>query len=245
MRFYKVNGLEHKVYDAEDILPEGLIVQSNWREGKVGDWVKADDECIIQILRRGKMHKKRGKNKVAAYVGTCTGTFSTSKTAKMDTSRRINIYSFGGNKKAEDVIIDRSDLNSAERMFVNYLVMKMPPEAAYMKAFPTKNLKYAKVKSSQLVSTERVITAMKEELKPVLEELEICDSYVLKNIKEVIDSTEKDETKLKALFKLADILDMEDKSKTNVHQITGAVFQGFTDEQVLSAERPIEIGSGS
>ena len=245
MRFYKVNGVEHKVYDPEDSLPEGLIVQSNWRDGNVGDWSKADDECIIQIIRRGKMHKKRGKKRVAGYVGTCTGTFSTSRTAKMDTSRRINIYSFGGNKKAEDVVIDRSNLNSAERMFINYLVMKMPPEAAYMKAFPTKNLKYAKVKSSQLVSTERVITAMKEELKPVLKELEICDSYVLKNIKEVIDSTEKDETKLKALFKLADILDMEDKSKTNIHQITGAVFQGFSDEQMLSAERPIEIENGS
>ena len=235
MRFYKVNGVEHKVYEPEDSLPEGMIVQSNCRDGNAGDWIRADDECIIQVLRRGRMHKKRGKNRVAAYVGTCTGTFSTSKTTKMDTSRRINIYSF----------IDRSDLNSAERMFISYLVMKMSPEVAYMKAFPTKNIKYAKVKSSQLVSTERVITAMKEELKPVLEELEICDNYVLKNIKEVIDSTEKDETKLKALFKLADILDMEDKSKTNVHQITGNIFQGFSDEQVLSAERPIEIGNGS
>ena len=75
--------------------------------------------------------------------------------------------------------------------------------------------------------------------------MKISDNYVLKNIKEVIDSTEKDETKLKALFKLADILDMEDKSKTNVHQITGAVFQGFSDDQVAAAERPIEIGNGS
>ena len=38
---------------------------------------------------------------------------------------------------------------------------------------------------------------------------------------------------------------MEDKSKTNVHQITGAVFQGFSDDQVAAAERPIEIGNGS
>ena len=245
MRFYKVNGVEHKVYDPDDSLPKNMITQSNWRTGDIGDWVKADDDCIIQVLRRGKMHKKRGKNKVAGYVGTCTGTFSASKTAKMDTSRRINIYSFGGNKKAEDVVIDRSDLNSAERMFIYYLAMRVPPADAYMKAFPTKNKKYAQVKSAQLISTERVTTAMKEELKPVLEELKISDNYVLKNIKEVIDSTEKDETKLKALFKLADILDMEDKSKTNVHQITGAVFQGFSDDQVAAAERPIEIGNGS
>ena len=244
MRYYTVNSIQHRVYDPDDPVVE-LDVVANWREGMVGEWVKTDDDCVIQILRRGKMHKKRGKNRVAGYIGTCTGTFSLSKTTKMDTSRRINIYSFGGNKKAEDVVIDRSGLNSAERMFIYYLAMRMPPADAYMKAFPTKNKKYAQVKSSQLISTERVTTAMKEELKPVLEELEICDSYVLKNIKEVIDSTEKDETKLKALFKLADILDMEDKSKTNIHQITGNVFQGFSDDQVLSAERPIEIGNGS
>ena len=82
---------------------------------------------------------------------------------------------------------------------------------------------------------------MKEELKPFLEKLDLNEEYVLSNIKEVIDSTDKDDTKLKALFKLADIMDMEDKNKTQVTTMTGALFQGFTPEALEEAERPKEI----
>ena len=82
---------------------------------------------------------------------------------------------------------------------------------------------------------------MKEELKPVLEELDLDERYVLKNIKEVISSSEKDETRLKALFKLADIMDLEDKNHTKVTQVTGALFQGFSKDMVEAAERPKEI----
>ena len=82
---------------------------------------------------------------------------------------------------------------------------------------------------------------MKEELKPFLEKLELDEFYVLSNIKEVIDSTGKEDTKLKALFKLADIMDMEDKNRTQVTSVTGALFQGFTPEKLEEAERPKEI----
>ena len=82
---------------------------------------------------------------------------------------------------------------------------------------------------------------MKEELKPYMEELGIDESYILRSIKSVIDSTEKDDTRLKALFKLADIMDMEDKNKTQVTQLTGAVFQGFSNDVIEAAERPKEI----
>jgi hypothetical protein len=63
----------------------------------------------------------------------------------------------------------------------------------------------------------------------------------MKTIKGVIDSTDKDETRLKALFKLADIMDMEDKNKTTLTQVTGALFKGFSDEMIEGAERPKEI----
>jgi uncharacterized protein involved in cysteine biosynthesis len=43
------------------------------------------------------------------------------------------------------------------------------------------------------------------------------------------------------LFKLADILDMEDKNKTQVTTVTGAMFQGFSQEKLEAAERPKEI----
>ena len=38
-------------------------------------------------------------------------------------------------------------------------------------------------------------------------------------------------------------MDLEDKSRTQVTQISGAVFKGFTDEKIEEAKRPKEISS--
>ena len=238
MRFYKVNGVEHKVYDPEDQLENGLVVIEDWRFSRVGDWVKADDDCIIQGLRRGEMIRKYGRNKVREYVGTCTGTFPVGKNVKMDTSRRVNIYTFGGSKSSEDILLDRTTLTRCELVFVQFLASGLSPRDAYLKAFPTKNINYASVKSSQLMRTERIYTAMKEELKPICEELGIDPKSVLKDIQDASKTSEKEDVRLRALFKLADILDLEDKNQTKVTQVSGALFQGFSPEQLADAERP-------
>ena len=82
---------------------------------------------------------------------------------------------------------------------------------------------------------------MKEELKPVLEELQLDETFVLKNIKEVILSSEKDDTKLKALFKLADIMDMEDKTRTQSTTLSVGAFQGFSEDALQEIKRPKEL----
>ena len=238
MRYYKVNGLEHKVYDPDDPIENGLVVIDNWRYSRTGDWVKADDDCIIQVLRKGQMVRKYGRNKVREYVGTCTGTYPVGKNVKMDTSRRVNIYTFGGSKSSEDILLDRTTLTRCELVFVQFLTSGMSPQESYLKAFPTKNVNYASVKSSQLMRTERVYTAMKEELKPVCEELGIDSKSVLEDIQYASKNSEKEDVRLRALFKLADILDLEDKNQTKVTQVSGALFQGFSPEQLASAERP-------
>ena len=241
MRVYKVNKIEHTVFDELNEIPKDIDIASNWRSGKVGDWVQADDGCFIQILRKGKMVVPKGRNKVREYVGTCTGTFPVTSKVKMDTSRRLNIYSFGGNKSSADVLLDRTVLSKHEHLFVGYIVSGLSPQEAYMRAFPTNSPGYARQKSAQLVKTKRIMTAMKEELKPVLEELGINETSILKNINTIAMSSEKDETKLKALFKLSDIMDLEDKNKTTVTQVSGALFQGFADKHLVEAERPKEI----
>ena len=238
MRYYNVNGIEHKVYDPEDQLENGLVVIDNWRYSRAGDWVRTDDDCIIQVLRKGQMVRKYGRNKVREYVGTCTGTFPVGINVKMDTSRRVNIYTFGGSKSSEDILLDRTTLTRCELVFVQFLTSGMSPQESYLKAYPTKNVNYASVKSSQLMRTERVYTAMKEELKPVCEELGIDSKSVLEDIQYASKNSEKEDVRLRALFKLADILDLEDKNQTRITQVSGALFQGFSPEQLASAERP-------
>ena len=91
MREYPVNGRTHVVYDSKEEVPVE-IEYKNWKKAKLGDWVLADDESVIQILRKGAMLRKTGER---AYVGTCTGTFLVLENTYMDTDRRTNIYSFG------------------------------------------------------------------------------------------------------------------------------------------------------
>ena len=244
MRHYKVNKVQHTVFDSEDEVPSDIHYLRDWREASLSDWILADDGCIIQVLRMGKMIKPKGKVREVTYIGTCTGTFVNSPSVKMDTSRRINIYSLGGNIDRNQRLEDRENLSTREELFVNYLSGGMDPRKAYLKAFPTNNPGYAGMRAGQLVKTKRIRSRMKEELKPFLEKLDLDEFYVLSNIKEVIDSTGKDDTKLKALFKLADIMDMEDKNRTQVTSMTGALFQGFTPEALEEAERPREIDSG-
>jgi len=242
MRHYTVNNVQYVVYESEDELPPDVYPIKDWRNGGLFDWVLADDGCFIQILRKGTMTKPKGKVRQVAYIGTCTGTFIVSPKTKMDTSRRVNIYSLGGDVERNQRLDDRENLSTREELFVTYLAKGVDPRKAYLDAFPTNNPHYAGIRAGQLIKTARIRSAMKEELKPYMEQLGLDENYVLSNIKEVIDSSDgKVADKLKALFKLADIMDMEDKNTTQVTTMTGAVFQGFTPEKLEEVERPKEI----
>ena len=241
MRTYKVSNQFHKVFDDKEELPSGVGVVPDWRQANIGDWVEADDGCYIQILRRGKMTATWGKNRIRHYIGTCTGTFLCTPKTKMDTSKRENVWSLSG-KNTEKLIFDRKTLTKKEVICVQFIARGVSLQDAYLKAFDTNNPRYALEQSAKLMKTERVQKAMKEELKAVLKELNIDDKSVLEGIKRVAENSEKDETKLKALFKLADILDLEDKTQTKVTQLSGAVFQGFADNVLEEIQRPKEIG---
>jgi len=243
MRVYKVNKIEHTVFESVDEVPSSIIYSEVWRDGHLSDWVLADDGCIIQILREGTMLKSRGSKRKQRYIGTCTGTFIVNDKTTMDTSKRVNIYSFGGNLDRDQIVEERQRLSNREELFVQYLASGMDARKAYLKAFPTNDPHYAGMRAGQLIKTTRIKSAMKEELKPFMEALGIDEHYILKNIKSVVDMSVKEDTKLKALFKLADIMDMEDKNKTQVTQLTGALFQGFTEDKIAEAERPKEISN--
>ena len=238
MRHYKVNGLLHTVYEEFAELPNEVLrsVTSDIGSARVGEWIEAHDGCYMEVLRTGELKKAKGKNRIVKYIGTCTGTYLASD--KIDSSRRENIYTISGmNPKTAT----RENLNKYETLFVGYVASGMSPVEAYVKSFPTNDPHYANFKSSELIKCTRIRKAMKKELEPVLEKLGITQETVLEGIKTVADLSEKDETKLKALFKLSDILDLEDKSTVRLTQLTGIQFQGFSDKQLEEVERPKEL----
>ena len=241
MSHYKVKGLPHTGDDEYSELPPDVVnrITNHIEEASVGAWLEAHAGCYMEVLRSGQMKKPKGKNRIIKYIGTCTGTYLTS--GKVDSSRRKNIYTISGQNTRTPI---RENLNKHEVLFVQYIVAGVQPVEAYLKAFPTNDPHYANFKSSELIKHTRIRKAMKKELEPILKELGITQESVLEGIKTVADASEKDDTKLKALFKLSDILDLEDKSAARVTQLTGIQFQGFSDKELEEVERPKEIESG-
>ena len=228
MRTYTIKNVEHPVYEDLSELPEGLVYLKDWKKAQIGDWVLADDGCIIQILRKSQMKTKYRKQKAITFFGTCTGTFS--EKAVMDTERRDNIYTISGKRTS-------SNLTKNEILFSQHVVRGVSPEDAYLKVFRTNSRRYAKLQSGILIKSERIRKIMKEELKPVMQSLGICPELVLAGIRDIAtDEEAKDSDKLKALFELGEILELKETQRTT--EVSGALFQGFEPKQLEKAERP-------
>jgi hypothetical protein len=236
MRTYTIKKQDHHVYEDLDEIPKDLVYLKDWRKAEVGDWVLSDDACIIQVLRKNALTKPRGRVRVVYTIGTCTGTFSASPNAKMDTIRRDNIYSISG-KISKHTFRDRSKITSNETLFSSLLTRGVSPEDAYLKVYRTNNKNYAKLQAGILVKSEGIRKEMKEELKPILSALGISPELVLEGIKDIAtDEEAKHSDKLKALFELGEILELKETNK--ITEVTGALFQGFQPEQLQSTQRP-------
>ena len=244
MRQYQINKVPYVVYDNINEAPNSIKdkIVDDWMISSIGDWIISDDGAVMEVLRKGCMGRVRGKKRIKYNIGTCTGTYPCVNGAKFTSEKKNNIYSFSG-KYPYEYILTRKKLTKKEEVFVQFLVTGMPLQEAYIKAFPTNDEGYALGAAKVLITTERVQTAMKKELEPVMEELGITPEYVLGTIKIMADDADRDETRLKALMKLSDILDLEDKTKTKVTQLTGAVFTGFSQEQLDGIKRPLELSS--
>jgi hypothetical protein len=236
MRTYTIKKQNHYVYEDLDEMPKDIVYLKDWRLAEVGDWVLADDGCIIQVLRKNVLAKRDGKVRVEHTIGTCTGTFVARKSIKMDTERRKNIYSMSGKTSNQSLKV-RKKLTINETLFAQHLTRGVSPEDAYLKVYRTNNKKYAKLQAGILVKSERIKKAMKEELKPVLKQLGISPELVLQGIRDIAtDEEAKHSDKLKALFELGEILELKETNK--VTEVTGALFQGFKPEQIEATVRP-------
>ena len=243
MRQYKIGKKTHPVFESEDEIPQGIQIVDNWRKGEIGDWVRADDDNVVQILRCNQV-LNQGKYPIK-YVGTCTGTYLCRKTDKMDTERRENIYSFSAKASNNTAkrIKTRNYLTANEAVFSKLIANGFTPEDAYKRAFGTDNVQYAKMKSAVLVKQERIVSAVKEELDKVLKDQGIDLSYLIKGVKLEAENADRSNDRLKALSMLWDAAEVIPKQK--VTQVTGALFQGFDDKMLESAKRPALKGDVS
>lgn len=240
MTEYIVKGKTHRVYDFADEVPENISYLHDWRLGNIGDWVLADDGGVIQILRSGSLSRPRNIIKSLKYIGTCTGTFIVREDYSMDVEKKANIYTVSGKRSPVDTLKDRKNMTPREVMFTQYIAMGMDKVEAYLRSYDTEDKTYAKMQANILVRTERIKTALKEELKPLLKKLQIDEELVLTGIREIATLGDKDSDKLKALLELSDVLEMKE-TKKEITAIGATVFKGFLPEHTEIVTEKIKL----
>ncbi len=201
MRSREIKGIVHFMYEWEEFSennPDETITE-NWREGQEGDWVLTDDGTVVQILKRKSMYRTDNYGKGGSqYVRTVCGSFICRPGSRMDSNFRKNIYSFGGDKTAEEHFRERQELTRREWLFVCYYLTDIDnPVGAYLTAFSTKSFKWAKDQAYKLLRQRRIMDAVNQNINEVGEETGATVEWAIRSIKETVDISKDDEIKLK------------------------------------------------
>lgn len=230
----KIKDKEHFIYDNEQefrIYHKDTKLVSIWRNAKEGDWCKSDDGQVLQVIRRKNL--KRAKYKDAEYVRTLLGTYLCSGNKNMQGSPPKNMYSFSGNKSHREIRERDRDPTYWERMFAQYVVQGIDPVEAYLKAFPTKDKRYATLCARTLIKQDRVQTLIRKEIQEAMSSIGITQEEILSKIWAIATSDKEDETsnaRVRCLELLAKMTDMMPSSEKRSETLT--VFQGFTPDQL-------------
>ena len=225
MRSYKIKGKEHLVYDLESELPKDITIAPDWKNARDGDWVRADDNAYIQVLKR----KKVGKTDV---VQTCICTYSVN--SKMDTAERKSRHNLSG-KSSYETLRDRKNPTGQERLFAKRIVLGQDAVEAYMDVYNANSKGYAKKRAALLLKTQRMDVLMDKNKEDVMGKLKIDLYYLLEKAKNEVDNGKNGSDRLSALKMLWDAWGVVEKQKMT--EITG-IFQGFEQNKLEEVKRP-------
>lgn len=225
MKSYEVKGKQCNVYNIEEV-PLSIQYKDNWRDGNKGDWVKTDDDRVVQILRR----YKAGKDEL---ILTATGTYKVAPGTLLDSVRRDNIYNLSG-KSWHKALKDRKNPTQSEILFAKRVAYGEEPYKAYLEVYKTNDEKTAKKMASILIKTKRVQKIMDEDLKDVFKRQNVDLDYLIESAKLVVDSGKNDSDRLKALHMLWDAYGVVKQKQ--ITEVRG-VFQGFSPEELDVAQR--------
>ena len=189
-----------------------------------------DDKQVCKILKKSSFKSRSGKKPVE-YVRTLIGMATISKNSRLEGEPVLNIYSFSNNEYSDKQRENRDKPTKNEIMFAKYVATGFEVDEAYIKAFRTKDVGYAKNISTRLIKTERIQKLITEEMKSALEKAGVDPEYLLINSKKIIDKKKaRDSDKLRAIETLMKVAGMFPANDKKTESLT--VFQGFSSEQL-------------
>ena len=239
----KVKGITHFAYKNEKELfsrhKDAKILDAE--SAQEGDWVKAKNGVMSQVLKRGVI----GKNTL--YIRTVLGQFRPYKgNNPISGEPHKNIYTFSKRNPWDD--LDREIPTEMEIMFVNLIFGNVPKEIAYMHLYKTNNYVYAKERSAWLLKQKRIKKVVNEKLADKMDQLNITEDMLLDEMRESI-LEEKGSVKFNYIKLAAEMRGMMPKEKSQTIGIMKKEIRGFTKQELQAFTRPSledknDIGKG-
>jgi len=248
---------KHYVFDCVSdfetyfMMEQGVIPElvENWRHSKKGDWVRADDGGVCQVLRR-KEHiphpkdgKKQGKYTYAknGYVGTIVGTFIANDNIKMDTDFLAHPTRYSFKKVDPSTYVPKkrqSRLGNKKRDFIAQVVVLSQSMkfyemliVAYQRAFGwTGSPMKAYEKGLKLLRDETVVRVLADQIKAAAEKHEVDVDFIIGGIKGIAEDSNRDDVRLNAFLSLGKMIGMDDDSQDPNQLPEG--FTGFGQDKL-------------
>ena len=196
----------HCIYTLAEAERLGMDYIDDWREGEIGDWVRTDDNHVVQVLRLSYDKADR------KMIGTATMTTNAgSSKCKLDVEHRESRYSINGKVRNHIPKHMTADLSQ----FCVFVTLGISAEEAYIRAFYEKNTgkttvnKYVKRKARELMSSEIVQKRIKEGLGNQMDKLGLTREWILRNYKSLVMEGENESAKVTALNKLSQFQGMD------------------------------------
>tara|TARA_R100000789_G_scaffold96139_1_gene97271 strand:+ start:253 stop:1041 length:789 start_codon:yes stop_codon:yes gene_type:complete len=248
MKHQSIKGKKHYVFEGEkeykdffkDTADKDIIY---WKDGKEGDWVKADDGGIIQLLKVSSniSHPNDRKNYKLneGWCRTIVGTFLIGKNSTMDTdfNKHKNRYTFSKTIGKKKNIHKRENATKREKIFTTDIVAGYGPVKAYMDAFGQTNEKNARRKAVVLLKQDRIVKEIEKGVMDVAKEMGLDHTFVLRKLKHLANYSEDDNIILQSTKEIGKVIGTTGTTVQQREMGIVGMFQGFSPEQIDKVER--------
>tara|TARA_Y100000034_G_C6829345_1_gene374221 strand:+ start:89 stop:865 length:777 start_codon:yes stop_codon:yes gene_type:complete len=243
-----IRGKTHYVFEDEEEYRKffnGEVEEVKyWKDGEEGDWVKADDGGIVQLVKVSDniSHPGDSKNyKVSkGWCRTVVGTFLKNKNAYMDTDfkQHPNRYTFS--KKIKDTgkrVRERKNVTKNEKLFSVNVASGMGVVNSYMEAYSEIDSEKAKKKALILLKQDRVMKEIDRNVNEVAKSLGVDHEYVLSKLKHLADYSDDSNIVLQSTKELGKIIGTASNAVKHSQLGVIGMFEGFTKDQLKIADR--------
>ena len=233
-------GKEFEQYELDEIDALGIKAIENWRDAKIGDWIRTYDSKVIKVIGR-REKKLAGKRKSFSLIRTGYGETPTYR-KKIYALRQKD---WSGEENLTKSYVKDVPATQLQKQFADYISKngeldkngKFNTESiidAYMYAFSDNNPSQALKRGLRILRKKHIVDRINMNIRETLIEHGMDDDWVASQYKDLVSSST-GIAKLNALNRVSDMLGHSKKEKQEKTQNIIMISDG--DKKLLAEAR--------